>query len=56
MIIIGGGFSDAEKYLIPVAIDEAYKHSFKTVMDKIKIKKASLGNNAGIICAAKLAF
>jgi len=54
MIIIGGGFASAEKYLIPAAIDEAYKRSFKSVMDKIKITKAKLGNDAGIIGAAKL--
>jgi glucokinase len=56
VIIIGGGFAGAEKYLIPAAIDEAYKRSFKSVMDNIKITTAKLGNNAGIIGAAKLAF
>ena len=55
-IIIGGGFSSAEKYLLPAAIDEAYKRSFKSVMDNIKITRAKLGNNAGVIGAAKLAF
>lgn len=55
-IIIGGGFASAEKYLIPSAIEEAYKRSFKTVMDKIKIHRAQLGNNAGIIGAARLSF
>ncbi|MCX6112212.1 MAG: ROK family protein [Proteobacteria bacterium] len=56
IIIIGGGFSDAEKYLLPAAIDEAYKRAFKHVMDKMKIKKAKLGNNAGMIGAARLFF
>ena len=56
IIIIGGGFSSAGKYLIPAAIDEAYKRSFKSVMDNIKITTAKLGNDAGIIGAAKLAF
>lgn len=56
MIIIGGGFSDAEKYLIPAAIDEAYKRSFKSVMDNIKVTRAKLGNTAGVIGAARLAF
>ena len=55
-IIIGGGFSNAEKYLFPYAIEEAYKRTFKTIMDKIKIKKAELGNDAGVIGAARLAF
>jgi len=55
-IIIGGGFAGAEKYLIPAAIDEAYKRSFRSIMDNIKITAAKLGNNAGMIGAAKLAF
>jgi glucokinase len=55
-IIIGGGFSSAEKYLFPAAIDEAYKRSFKSVMDKIKITRAKLGNDAGVIGAARLMF
>lgn len=56
IIIVGGGFAGAEKYLIPAAIDEAYKRAFKSVMDSIKITTAKLGNHAGIIGAAKLAF
>ncbi len=56
MIIIGGGFAGAEKYLIPAAIKEAYKRSFKSIMDNVKITTAKLGNHAGIIGAAKLAF
>jgi len=55
-IIIGGGFSSAEKYLFPAAIDEAYKRSFRSVMDKMKITRAKLGNDAGIIGAARLMF
>lgn len=55
-IIIGGGFSSAEKYLFPTAIEEAYRRSFKYVMDNIKIVKAKLGNDAGIVGAAKLLF
>ena len=55
-IIIGGGFFRAEKYLMPSAIDEAYKRSFKSVMDKIRITGAKLGNDAGIIGAANLLF
>ena len=56
VIIIGGGFSAAEKYLLPTAIDEAYRRAFKHIMDKMKIKKARLGNNAGMIGATKLIF
>ena len=55
-IIIGGGFSKAEEFLIPAAIMEANKRSFKTIMDKLVIKRAKLGNNAGMIGAAKLAL
>jgi glucokinase len=55
IILIGGGFSDASKYLIPSAIEEAYRRSFKSVMDNIEIKRAKLGNQAGIIGAAALA-
>ncbi|MEI6092100.1 MAG: ROK family protein [bacterium] len=56
IIIIGGGFSSAHKYLFPSAIEEAYKRSFKHVMDNIKIVRAKLGNDAGIVGAAKLLF
>ncbi len=55
-IIIGGGFSKAEEFLIPAAVSEAYKRSFKTIMDKLIISSAKLGNNAGIVGAAKLAL
>ena len=56
VVIIGGGFASAEKYLLPAAIEEAYKRSFKTIMDKVKIKKAELGNQAGVIGAARSVF
>jgi len=56
VIIIGGGLSAAEKYLLPTAIDEADRRTFKHIMNKMKIKKAKLGNNSGMIGAAKLIF
>lgn len=56
VILIGGGFSEASKYLIPAAIDEAYKRSFKPIMDRIEVKKVALGNMAGLIGAGKLAL
>jgi glucokinase len=56
VIVVGGGFSSAYKYLLPAAKDEAYNRSFKTIMDKLSIKRAELGNNAGIIGAARLSF
>jgi glucokinase len=56
IIIIGGGFCEAEEFLIPSAISEAKKRSFKTVIDKLIISKAKLGNDAGIIGAAKLSL
>lgn len=56
VIIIGGGFASAEKYLFPAAKEEAYKRALKTVMDKIEIKRAELSNNAGVVGAARLVF
>jgi len=55
-IIIGGGFAEAGEFIIPSAISEAKVRSFKTIMEKLVICKAKLGNDAGIIGAARLAL
>lgn len=55
-IIIGGGFAKAEKYLIPSAIEEAHKRCLTGSIEKIKISRASLENDAGVIGAGRLAL
>jgi glucokinase len=56
LVIIGGRFSRATKYLIPAASSEAFKRSFKENIDNCKIVKAKLGNRAARIGIAKMIF
>lgn len=56
MVIIGGRFSRATKYLIPAASSEAFKRAFRENIDKCKIVKAKLGNRASRIGVAKIIF
>lgn len=56
VIVIGGGFSQATKYLIPVAIQEAKRRAFSSIIDNVVITKTKFVNRSGHIGAAKLAF
>ena len=53
--IIGGGVAKAWDYFYPAALHQARVVAFESVRDKISIKKASLGEAAGILGAAVLA-
>lgn len=56
MVIIGGRFSRATKYLIPAATNEAYKRAFRENIESCKIVKAKLGNRSSRIGIAKIIF
>jgi glucokinase len=51
-ILLGGGVMKAAEFLLPPAIDEAAKRSFKGSFQCCGIERATLGNNAGFIGAA----
>jgi len=56
LVVIGGRFSRATKYLIPAASNEAFKRAFKENLENCKILKAKLGNRAARIGVAKMIF
>lgn len=56
IVIIGGGISDAGEFLTDKVNDFVKTHVMPSFLDKLKIVPAILGNNAGIIGAAKLVF
>jgi glucokinase len=51
-ILLGGGVMKAAEFLLPPAIDEAAKRSFKGSFQCCSIERATLGNKAGFIGAA----
>lgn len=51
-ILIGGGVMKAAEFLLPPAIEEAAKRSFKGSFQCCSIEHATLGNKAGFIGAA----
>ena len=56
MIIIGGQVSKAGELLFRPTINEVEKRAIRTKYYPIRIEQAKLGDNAGIIGAAKMAF
>ena len=55
-IIIGGGISASSKYFLPSAMAEIKRRVTPTSRLKLKLLTAQLGNNAGMLGAAKLAW
>lgn len=55
-IVIGGGASDGWDLFIDATRDEIRKRAFREPAERAKIVRASLGNDAGIVGAAFLAF
>ena len=51
-ILIGGGVMKSAEFLLPSAIEEAAKRSFKGSFQCCSIERATLGNKAGFIGAA----
>lgn len=54
LVIIGGRFSRATKYLIPAASSEAFKRAFRENVEHCQIVKAKLGNRASRIGISKM--
>ena len=55
-IIIGGGISASSKYFLPAAKAEIEKRVTSTSRLRLQLLTAQLGNNAGMLGAAKLAW
>ncbi len=55
MVVIGGGVSNAWDLFIGSLRDEASKRSFHVPMERAKIERGALGDDAGIIGSAYLA-
>jgi len=56
MVIIGGQVSDAGNLLLRPTIHEVERRAIRTKYHPIRIVQSALGDNAGIIGAAKMAF
>ena len=55
MILIGGGVMDSGDLILPHALAEAGRRSYKASFSCCSIERASLGNDAGLMGAAALA-
>ncbi len=51
-IILGGGVMEAGDFLLKPALEEARKRAYRKAIECCEIKKASLGNKAGVIGSA----
>jgi len=56
MVVIGGGVSNAWDLFIDATYEEAHRRAFRAPMKRAKIKKGLLGDDAGILGSAHLAF
>lgn len=56
LVIIGGGVSKAWDLFYPSMTEEIYKRCFREIVERTKILPATLGDSAGILGAARLAF
>jgi len=56
VIVIGGGVSRAGGRLIRPATDCAREHVFPPLRDKLKVRKAKLGDDGALLGAARLGF
>ena len=54
MIVISGGLSDAWELFIDKLVDEAKKRGLRAPMERVQIKKSTLGGDAGLLGAAYL--
>ncbi len=55
-IIIGGGVAESFQLIVPAMLEEMQKRAFSPAMDRIALLRAELGDDAGILGAAALAF
>lgn len=56
MIVVGGGLTNAWDIIYPVTLKEVQKRALSEVAKRVKIVRASLGDNSGIIGAAGIAY
>jgi glucokinase len=56
MIVIGGGVAGAWDLFIGKTREEIDKRSFREPAERVKLVPAKLGDDAGILGAARLAF
>jgi len=56
MIVVGGGLTNAWDIIYPVTLKEVHKRALSEVVKRVKIVRASLGDNSGIIGAAGIAY
>ncbi|MER3445332.1 MAG: ROK family protein [Candidatus Dadabacteria bacterium] len=54
MVVISGGLSDAWELFIDKAVDEAKKRGLRAPMERVYIKKSTLGGDGGLLGAAYL--
>jgi glucokinase len=55
LILIGGGVMESGELILPHALAEAGRRSYKASLACCSIEKASLGNDAGLMGAAAFA-
>ena len=56
MIVVGGGLTNAWDIIYPVTLKEVQKRALSEMAKRVKIVRASLGDNSGIIGAAGIAY
>ena len=56
MIVVGGGLTNAWDIIYPLTLKEVQKRALSEVAKRVKIVRASLGDNSGIIGAAGIAY
>lgn len=56
MILVGGGVSRAGRMLLGPAVEEARRAIFPPLQASLKVRRASLGDDAGLLGAARVAF
>jgi glucokinase len=55
-IIIGGGVAPSFQLIVPSMLEEMRSRAFRPAMKRIAVLKAGMGDDAGILGAAALAF
>ncbi len=55
-IIIGGGVAESLGLIVPSMLEEMQRRAFRPAMKRITVLKAEMGDDAGILGAAALAF
>jgi glucokinase len=55
-IVIGGNIANAWEFFAPSILPSLKRHTFPYVAERLKIRKAGLGEDAGILGAASLIF